>query len=221
MGAWMALDLVEGVDLRAILGALAERGERMPLDCALHVVVGLTKALRHAHARRLPDGSVGLVHRDLSPGNVMVSFDGEVMLTDFGLAKVKHGERTRTGHQKGKHEYMSPEQAMSEPLDGRSDLFALGILLYEMLAGERPFDGPTYLATQMRIVKGERRPIREVVRGLPSEVEALVEKLLSVERAARYPSADDVLDAVGRSVPSPLVVLRLGHLAQLPATQRR
>ncbi len=211
---WMALELVEGPDLKAILTGLHERGERMPVDCALYITAEVAKALHHAHARRFDDGtSAGLVHRDVSPSNIMVGMEGSVQLTDFGIAKVLHAERTRTGDIKGKSGYMSPEQAMGEEVDARTDLFALGVVLYEMLAGARPFDGKTYIATQLNVATGKRADLRTMAPEVPGRVVEIVDALLKTEKNERPGTAAEVLDLISEMPVRANVVRTLGWIA--------
>jgi serine/threonine-protein kinase len=178
----MALTLVDGVDLRAVLASLKRSGGRFPVAAALRIVTDIALALGHAHAR-------GIVHRDVSPGNILVSVDGAVQLTDFGIAKVAKSEKTRSGIVKGKAEYMSPEQAMGETVDGRADLFSLGVLLFELLAGQRPFDGPTPLAAQLNATQGIRPRLETLAPARAPELVAIVDRLLHPDRNLRYRDA--------------------------------
>lgn len=195
-GWWMAFQLVEGVDLRGILSALRARGEPMPVEQALLVTMEVGKALAYAHARLDAAGMpLGLVHRDVSPGNILVSVDGGVYLTDFGIAKVTHAERTRTGEIIGKAPYMSPEHALGEELDARADVFSLGVVLFEMLTGEQPFHGATPYAVMMAAVGGKRGRVEELRPGLPAEVVRIVDGMLRVRREERL-GVGEVLEAL-------------------------
>ncbi len=208
---WMSLELVEGVDLRQILTASRESSTRLPIEAVAFIAAELVKALAHAHARRLPDGTpAGIVHRDVSPANVLISFDGCVLLTDFGIAKWTHAERTRTGQMKGKAPYISPEHAMGDPVDGRADLFALGVVMFELLAGVRPYDGPTDLATQINAVEGKRRDLRELAPATPDALVRIVERLIESRVDRRFGSAWEVLDALSEIAVPANVVWALG-----------
>jgi serine/threonine-protein kinase len=157
----------------------------------------LAKALAYAHTATLPDGSpAAIVHRDVRPENVMISNNGEVVLTDFGIARATFSERTRTGEIKGSAPYMSPEQCHQRDLDGRSDLWSLGILLFELFSGTRPFDGPTHFATQFAVIAGKRPDLRTLAPGLPQELYSLVDQLLELEREHRPSSAVALLGAL-------------------------
>src|SRR5262249_2489915 len=133
---YLAMEYVHGKDLRAFSKRLKDKGERMPLGVALYIVQQVGRALHHAYTTVDLNGrQLKAIHRDISPHNILIGFDGTVKLVDFGVAT------SATTHQgdpltvAGKHNYMSPEQLQGQPLDARSDLFALGVVLYELLAG--------------------------------------------------------------------------------------
>ncbi|MCA9574313.1 MAG: protein kinase [Polyangiales bacterium] len=186
---YLALELVDGVDLRDFL--LSRPGHVLDPTTVGRVALDLAYALRYAH-----DPARGVVHRDLSPANVMLSRTGEVKLTDFGVARVMSSAAptTSTGV-RGKVAYMSPEHLRGEELDGRADLFALGVLLYECLCGRRPFQGAHDVAIMRRIAAGERAP---VVERAPVDTPPLllraIEGLLTTDREARTPSATALIE---------------------------
>jgi serine/threonine-protein kinase len=212
---WMSYQLVEGADLRAILYQLRARGETPSLDAILLVAIEIAKALDYAHRRTDEAGQpLGLVHRDVSPGNILVSEEGAVLLTDFGIAKVTQSERTRTGEMKAKVPYMSPEHVHARPLDGRSDLFSLGVVLFEMLTKNRPFDGPTEFATQRNIASGKRMSVHELAPHAPPWLVSIVERLLSTDPMLRYPSAAVLFDDLGAQPFRPAAVRQLGTHAR-------
>jgi len=144
-----AMEYVRGGDLRDLLRATARSGEMVPLGVAIGITLGVCAGLDHAHNAVDPDGrSLEVVHRDVSLSNVLVSFEGAVKVTDFGVAKMDEADRrTRTGTLKGKVAYMSPEQCRGLALDRRSDVFAIGILLYELVTCRRLFGGGGELVT--------------------------------------------------------------------------
>jgi tetratricopeptide (TPR) repeat protein len=156
------------------------------------VVSELAKGLDYAHRRR--DGNqrpLHIVHRDVSPQNVMISFEGEVKLTDFGIAKAKTIVQDHTDHGalKGKYAYMAPEQATGSEVDSRTDLFALGIVLFEALSGTNPFESGTNYETLKRVREGNAPPLKSVMREVPDELAAIVDRSLRLDPEARYPNA--------------------------------
>jgi serine/threonine-protein kinase len=170
-------------------GSLAERLRTqgaMPLDEALRIGGELAAALGAAHAR-------GVVHRDVKPANVLFDASGSVRLADFGIAKLLGGDLTRTGEVLGTPAYLAPEQVVGEPADHRADLWALGVTLYEMLVGRRPFDGPSYAAVLHAIVSTVPERPRAHMPGIPPAIDALVMRLLEKDAAMRPQSADEIV----------------------------
>ncbi|HET9621661.1 MAG TPA: protein kinase [Kofleriaceae bacterium] len=195
---FLAMEYVHGQDLRALLAKAGSEGTRVPLELALTVVAGAAAGLHHAHERRTSDGvPMGIVHRDVSPSNLMIGYDGAVKLLDFGIAKATmRSVETQSGIIKGKFAYMSPEQCRGRDVDRRSDVFSLGILLYEVTTQHRCFRADSDFDTMHRIVTGDVvRPTRLVL-GYPAELEAIVMKALAVDPAERYASAGELLEAI-------------------------
>lgn len=209
---YLALELVEGMDLRQLLDAAG------PLDIrtTAHLAVQLCTALDIAHRS-------GVVHRDVSPSNVLLSAEGEVRLTDFGIARaLAETRQTRTGIVKGKYPYMAPEYVGTGELDGRSDLFGLGVLLYECLAGRRPYDGATEIETLARAATGVHVPLAEACEAVdPGPVgEALfecIERAIRPDPEQRQENAAALLEAL-TAQPSDGQVPR--HIGQLVRTHR-
>jgi serine/threonine protein kinase len=196
---FLVLELVDGWDLGRILHRAASAGVRLPRELALHVTAEVCRALAYAHSKAEGQTPLGIVHRDVSPHNILLSDQGEVKLTDFGIAKAMNKrEHTGTGVVKGKVAFMSPEQAMGKPIDQRSDLFSVGTVLYLMVTRSRPFEGPTDLETLLRVQKGDFRPPEETSPDLPPEVAAVVARAMRKEPADRYQSADEMLGDVER-----------------------
>ncbi len=189
---FLVMEFVDGVDLGAIQGALEQRRRRLPLDLVLFIGAELCDALEYAHHAKAPDGTVmRLVHRDVSPSNVLLSRSGEVKLTDFGIAK-RAEEVTTHGAVRGKFSYISPEQARNEPVDARSDVFSLGVLLYEMLLGRRLYSGLADLEA-LRAVRAAQVPRpRDVDPKLMPEVEELLLAALAREPHQRFASAGEL-----------------------------
>ncbi len=194
---YMALELIDGADMDALIGSLAKRDMRLPPEVALYIATQLLVALDYAHSVVVDGHPLNIVHRDISPSNILLSMHGEVKLTDFGIAKSRgRKHKTQTGHTKGKVAYMSPEQVRGEELDARSDLFAVGVLLYEMLTGTHPFYAPTDLTLLNNILSGKRRALLELLPEASPPVVALVDALLQVEAGNRPASAGDALRAM-------------------------
>jgi serine/threonine protein kinase len=219
---YIALELVDGTDLATLLDA--QPGSRISPEHTVLVGHDIAAALEHAHDPRR-DGSVddpadnAIIHRDLSPSNVLLSRRGEILLTDFGVAKAITGTARQQSAVKGKVPYMSPEQLRSETLDGRADLFALGVVLYESLAGHRPFQGDHDPATIMQILSGDRKPLLEAAPETPPGLAELIEQLLEPDRDARPESASALLERLDPYVPSPRERRELGKtVAELRAS---
>ena len=183
-GLFLAMPLYGGETMKERLA----RTGTIPVDEALAIASQIAAGLQCAHA-------AGIVHRDIKPGNVMLLADGAVKILDFGLAKVRaepaisHGVLGTVG-------YMSPEQVRGDPVDARTDLWALGVILYEMLSGVRPFAREHDAASLHAIVHDRARPLSELVPNVAREVEALVRRLLSADRAARYANAGELVLAI-------------------------
>ncbi|MDQ3366769.1 MAG: protein kinase [Myxococcota bacterium] len=194
---YLAMEYVHGQDLRALLAKAGSQGSRIPLELALTVVAGAAAGLNHAHERRGADGvSLGIVHRDVSPSNIMIGYDGSVKLLDFGIAKATaRSVETQSGIIKGKFAYMAPEQCRGRDVDRRSDVFSLGIILYEITTQHRCFRADSDFDTMHRIVTGDVvRPTR-LIPGYPPALEAIVMKALAIDVNQRYQSAHQLLEA--------------------------
>ncbi len=196
-GYYIAMDYVAGRDLRALLDQLRAAGERLPPPLACHVAWRVADALDHAHRKRDAQGEpLSVVHRDVSPANVLLGFDGSVRIIDFGIAQAAIRPRPRRAVLRGKFGYMSPEMVRGEPLDHRSDVFALGAVLHEMLTGERLFTGPTELAVMERVRAAEVRPPSARNPAVPPALDAVVLRALAREPEARFAWASELRDAL-------------------------
>jgi serine/threonine-protein kinase len=196
---FLAMELVQGKPLSAVLRKAAR--ERKPPNPALaaYVVSQAATGLAYAHALTDGDGRpMGVVHRDVSPQNVLISFEGAIKMIDFGVARA-YGRvaHTSPGGLKGKIDYMSPEQASAEEVDHRADVFALGIVLWEVLTGKRLFRRETELAT-MRAIVDDPIPKPSDVAAVPLELEAIVMRALRKRRDARFATAGEMADALER-----------------------
>ncbi len=212
---YLALELVEGMDLRAVLSRLAAVQDRLTTGVVAHLAFELGGALDYAHAAAETGRARGVVHRDISPSNVLLSRAGEVKLTDFGIAKAMSADvATRTAAVKGKLPYMAPEYATVGHFDARSDLFSLGVTLYECLVGTRPFDGANDLETLHNLQHGLYTRLQDALPGVEPSFAAAVERLLEVDPERRYARADDFLDDIAKLNPPGTVQLILGRVVR-------
>ena len=191
-------EYVPGRDVRAILKHMADQGQRLSLALSCHLLLKVCEGLDYAHNKRDAAGNaLNLVHRDISPQNVIVSNEGEVKLIDFGIVKAE-GRATRTlaGLVKGKFAYMSPEQIRGLPVDRRSDVFACGILLHELLTGRPLFRRPTEFETLKRARSGQIDPPSAQNPEVPEGLDRVVLKALTRHVDDRYQSAIELRDAL-------------------------
>jgi serine/threonine-protein kinase len=188
---YMAMEYVDGTTGARLIRAAAALGEEIPLDVCLHITLSMLHALEYAHAARDDEGKpLHLVHRDVSPGNVLIDRTGAVKLTDFGIARAAEIERrTDAGQLKGKLGYMSPEQVVGRELDARSDIFTLGIVLAEMLILRPLFSGGKELDVLLRIRDADLGAIDRATTRVPDDVRAVLFRALSRDPALRWPSA--------------------------------
>jgi serine/threonine-protein kinase len=184
-GSAMVMELLEGVDLTTLL----KGSEGLPLEVKLNIMAQVCDGLDYAHKR-------GVIHRDIKPANLHVSPEGLVKILDFGIARVAASRMTSSGGLIGTPDYMSPEQAAAGEIDARSDLFAVGAVLYELLAGSKPFKADSITALLMKIVHEPHVPLRERAHLLPAGASELVERLLAKDPNARPSSAREVHDAL-------------------------
>ncbi len=196
-GPFLVMDYVEGLSLGAVQQLAEAKDISLPVDLSLSVAMAIAWGLHAIHTARDPEGQLlGLVHRDLSPRNVLVGYDGSVRVTDFGLAKAKDREiRTTTGVLKGTIGYLAPERLRFEEPDPRSDLFSLGVILYELLAGERLYAGGGTEAAR-DILQGAPPDIGELRLDAPPALTALLFRLLARARDDRPSSAAAVAGAL-------------------------
>jgi len=197
---FLVMEYVDGKDARAVLHSAEEERRRIPLPVALAIVSAAAAGLHYAHEKRGRDGrAIGVVHRDVSPSNILVAYDGCVRVTDFGIAKaLSSTAQTRTGSLKGKVAYMSPEQCLAEHLDRRSDVFALGIVLYELTAGRRPYLGTSEYETMHAIVSADAPLPSSLRHDYPSALERIVQRALRRPRDERYETAEELQLAIER-----------------------
>jgi serine/threonine-protein kinase len=193
---FIAMEHVHGEDIRSIVRQMKKKGvTEFPLEHAIAIILGMCAGLAYAHEKGDLDGTaLGIVHRDISPQNIVVTFTGEVKIVDFGIAKSdsKMAGDTKSGKLKGKVPYMSPEQARGENIDARSDIFATGVMLFELTTGKRLFKGASEYETLKLICEREYPRPSQVRPGYPPDLERIVMKALEKDRNARYQSAREM-----------------------------
>ncbi|MEK2646542.1 serine/threonine-protein kinase [Bdellovibrio sp. BCCA] len=189
---FLVMEYVEGRNLRQILNELKKSNTQFIIEQIVYMMKEVAAGLDHAH--RCIDGTTGkplnIVHRDMSPQNIMVSFEGEVKIIDFGIAKAETQlEATKAGTLKGKYGYMSPEQADGQAIDPRTDIFSLGIVLWELLANDRLFTSNSEAAILRKIRECQVPSIRKINPSVPPELERIVNKALAKDKSLRYQTA--------------------------------
>jgi eukaryotic-like serine/threonine-protein kinase len=191
---FLALEYIPGKDVRALQAHLGESGRFLPVNLVLHIGTRLCQALDYAHRQKNADGSsMGIIHRDISPPNVLISYEGAVKLIDFGIAKAAaRSTRTRAGRLKGKIAYMAPEQVAGAPVDHRCDIFSLGILLHEILAGRPLFQAENQIATMNLVRRAEVPPPSTVNPEVPLEVDRIILRALARDPEERYAWASEM-----------------------------
>jgi serine/threonine-protein kinase len=218
---YLALELIEGIDLRFLLSRAKGRPAPMPADLVAHIAYALGSALDFAHSAADDGSPAGIVHRDVSPSNVLLSTSGEVKLADFGIAKTTDVHSSiQSGALKGKLPYMAPEYALGGHFDARSDLFSLGVTLYECLSGRRPFDADDDLLTLEQARRGIRKPLSELAPEAPEPLVHAIESLLAPDPGARPAHAGLFLRALGDMKLRGLVRRKLATLVRSARDER-
>ena len=239
---FIAMEHIHGEDLRSVVRGMKPKAvTEFPLEHAVGMGIGVASGLAYAHEKRdLAGNPLHIVHRDISPQNILVTFTGDVKIVDFGIAKAtqEKGEspevllnpsveaqkahdpehHTKVGQLKGKVPYMSPEQARGEALDGRSDIFALGVILFELCTGRRLFRGPNEYETLRMITEGEYPRPAQVNPRISAALEAVIMRALSKDVAKRYQNARDLqadLENVARTEQIPVSTVALGNWMQM------
>lgn len=186
---FIAMEYVPGFDLSRVLAFCAERGREMPAELAVYIVSEVAKGLDYAHRRRDADlKPLGIVHRDLSPENILLSLEGEVKLTDFGIARSRERVAERGDLPPGKYAYVAPEQAKAEDVDGRADLFSLGVVLCEAVSGATPESGSTPFEAFEAAKVGARLALNGKI---SAELLAIIRRATAVAKDDRYPNAGE------------------------------
>jgi eukaryotic-like serine/threonine-protein kinase len=202
---FVVMEYVHGESLASLVRSTRARGARLPARVALRIVADVLAGLHAAHEARSDHGEpLGIVHRDVSPQNVLVGAEGVTRIIDFGVAKAAGRlQTTRDGQLKGKISYMSPEQLLGESVDRRSDIYSASVVLWEILTGERLFQGDNEGNTVHRVLLGGVRPPSEVVDSVPREVDAIVLKGLERKARDRFATARDMGHALDALHPAP------------------
>ena len=198
---FLVMEFVDGANLKVLLDALRTMGERIPVSQALFILMDVCRALAFAHELNDPETGrpLNIVHRDISPPNILISRKGEVKLADFGLAKAASQlEHTDPGVVKGKFSYLSPEAANAQDLDRRADVFAVGILLYELLTGKRLFEGESDYKTVLAVRQAYVPPISPQNPEVTAELEGIIRKALAKDVEQRFQRADDLADSLAQ-----------------------
>ncbi len=184
---YMAMEFISGESLETMVSSR----KRMSLVDKFAIMIQMLNGLNYAHEH-------GIVHRDIKPGNIMVLKDGTVKIVDFGIARISDNSMTKTGQIVGTINYMSPEQFNGHVVDGRSDIFSAGVLFYEFLTGELPFDAPETPSVILKILNEQPPPLSKFIQNYPPEVEEVVAKALAKDREERYATAEDFAFDLGR-----------------------
>jgi len=193
--AYIAMEFIKGRELRDFF----EKGERFPMPEVVRIMSEMLDALDHAHSQ-------GVVHRDMKPANLILLENGRVKVADFGIARVEASELTQTGTVLGTPSYMSPEQFMGHPVDGRSDLFSCGVILYQLLTGEKPFTGESTTTIMYKVLREEPVPPSQLNLSLSPALDAVMKKALAKNPAERFQSGREFAQALQAAVAAPNTV---------------
>jgi eukaryotic-like serine/threonine-protein kinase len=190
---YMAMEYIHGVNLEQFIDRHQEYNKRIPTELCVYVASRVARALEYAHKKRNPEGELlGVVHRDVSPKNIMIDSEGVVKLTDFGIAKARNLMKDKEGDVlMGKVQYMSPEQAAFEQTDGRSDIFSLGVVLYEMLAGRNIFSDDDTLVVLNNVQQKEIPPISHYNPNVDDDLQRVLDRMLERDKGRRYQDAGE------------------------------
>jgi serine/threonine-protein kinase len=191
---YIAMEYIDGIDLGQFIDRHIERKMEIPFEIAVFIISRVCRGLEYAHSKTDRNGNpLRVVHRDISPGNVMITFQGVVKITDFGIAKARNLMLDQEGEVLlGKVHYMSPEQAQFLQTDARSDLFSLGVVFFELMTGKPAFSGENTVATLENVGSATIPPIRDVNPKVPEAIVKILDKTLKLERPERYQTAGEM-----------------------------
>ncbi len=223
-GYFLAMERLQGLSIRDLLKVAYFSGQRLPFAAIARICAGVAEGLAYAHQFSGSDGApLNIVHRDISPSNVIITLEGAPKILDFGIAKATSSQhQTQIGTLKGKLTYMPPEQVQCLPLDGRADVYALGVVLYQLLTGERPFEGSNPREQMIKICSSDARPPSQLNPDVPVELDKVVSLAMARRVDERYPSAREFCAALERFVTStgePLSNFDLAELLKPQAAQ--
>lgn len=192
---YMVMEYVNGVTLEDFIVRHLELRKEVPIDMAVFLISRVCRGLAYAHKKRNKKGELlNIVHRDVSPKNIMIAFEGDVKLTDFGIAKARNLMYTKEGEViAGKDEYLSPEQALKQVTDHRADIFCCGVVLSELLLGANIFEGDTPEETHKNIIKGELPNFFKINKRIDKKLDKILHKVLQKNRNDRYQTTDELL----------------------------
>jgi len=189
---YIVMEYLEGIDLEELVILEAPKSSVLSLPEITYVTHEVAMGLQYAHSARADEGAGPVIHRDISPGNILIGCDGQVKITDFGIARAKqYASFTRPGVLKGKYEYMAPEYVKGREFDGRADIFSLGVVLYEMLTGENPFMGVTTKEIWDKILKYDPEPPSAIVPSIPKTMDMVVKRALAKDPKRRHKSGEE------------------------------
>src|SRR5665213_1305199 len=191
---FIVMEFVEGANLKSIMEWIKKTGRDLSVQNAVFIALEICKGLSYAHELRDPQGvDLHIVHRDMSPPNVLVTKFGEIKIVDFGLAKANSQlEKSEPGIIKGKFSYLSPEAAMGQDVDARTDIFAVGIILWEMLAGQRLFMGDTDFQTVKKVQQAKIPSLLSINKKVTPELDKIIQKALARDPNVRYQTAREL-----------------------------
>ncbi len=229
-GFYLAMEHVDGSDLRRVNRVLRKRGEALPFELACYIAGGVLRGLHHAHSAVDTEGQpLEIVHRDVNPSNVLISVTGHIKLTDFGVVKMRDRlqDKTKPGIVKGKFTYLAPEYIMGRPCDGRVDVYAVGVMLLEMLTGRPAFSGKSAADIMRKIVKSQLPLDRLSREGVPDELERIVRRATEVDPEMRFTSAEDMANTLETWImragyhATPWILSAFFHQHELYSAERR
>jgi serine/threonine protein kinase len=194
---FLAMELVDGADLAKIANLALAAGGRLPFGLSAYVCAEALRGLGYAHELVHEGRALRIVHRDVSPQNILIARTGSVKVADFGIAKVSaSASAVHSGVIKGKLAYMAPEQASAQPLDARADIYAMGVVLYELLSGARAFEGETEAAILSKVLRGDYVPLEQRAPDVPVALAQIVRQMMAYDREHRYPTAGTAIEAL-------------------------